>query len=240
MHDDDLMGWRARIGLIVPDALIPTEPWFYRVAPRGVIFLTTRMSLGKKTTPDTLKKMAEHTLRGAKELANAEVDLISFCCTSGSFIEGPGYDQKIIKEIGLSSRRDCIGFRLITKSVERTADHAVRIAENILKLKKPVEKKLYTLIEDMCLSAISLFNLSVETLFREDFQHANETVMNAKKVASMRTNLMEHIFKKTDIEEVSSLGLIIDSIIRTAEYSSDIAEIVLNLNIDKIILSSLD
>ena len=149
-------------------------------------------------------------------------------------------DEKIIKEIGLSSRRDCIGFRLITKSVERTADHAVRIAENILKLKKPVEKKLYTLIEDMCLSAISLFNLSVETLFREDFQHANETVMNAKKVASMRTNLMEHIFKKTDIEEVSSLGLIIDSIIRTAEYSSDIAEIVLNLNIDKIILSSLD
>jgi len=148
-------------------------------------------------------------------------------------------DEKIIKEIGLSNRRDCIGFRLITKSVERTADHAVRIAENILRLKTPLEKKLYEMIEDMNLSAISLFNSSVENLFRDDFQTANETVMNAKKVASMRTDLMEHIFKKTDIEEVSSLSLIIDSIIRTAEYSSDIAEIVLNLNIDKI-MSSLD
>lgn len=99
MYDEDLVGWRARIGLIVPDSLIPTEPWFYRVAPRGVIFLTSRMSLGKKATPEALKKMKENAIRAAQELANAEVDLISFCCTSGSFIEGVGYDKKIIKEI---------------------------------------------------------------------------------------------------------------------------------------------
>ena len=99
MIDQELMGWRARIGLIVPDSLIPTEPWFYRVKPKGVSFLTTRMSLGKKTTPETLKKMKEHVLRGARELANAEVDVIGFCCTSGSFIEGIGYDQRISEEI---------------------------------------------------------------------------------------------------------------------------------------------
>jgi maleate isomerase len=99
MLDEDLMGWRARIGLIVPDSLIPTEPWFYRVKPKGVSFLTTRMALGKKTTPEALKKMKEHVLRGARELASSEVDIIGFCCTSGSFIEGLGYDQKISKEI---------------------------------------------------------------------------------------------------------------------------------------------
>lgn len=99
MIDQDLMGWRARIGLIVPDSLIPTEPWFYRVKPRGVSFLTTRMAMGKTTTPENLKKMKEHVIRGAKELANAEVDVIGFCCTSGSFIEGVGYDKKISKEI---------------------------------------------------------------------------------------------------------------------------------------------
>jgi len=99
MIDQDLIGWRARIGLIVPDSLIPTEPWFNRVKPKGVSFLTTRMSFGKKTTPETLKKMKEHVLRGARELANSEVDVIGFCCTSGSFIEGVGYDKKIAQEI---------------------------------------------------------------------------------------------------------------------------------------------
>jgi maleate isomerase len=114
MNDEDLMGWRARIGLIVPDSLIPTEPWFYRVRPKGVIFLTTRMSLGKRVTPETLKKMKEHVLRGARELANSEVDLIGFCCTSGSFIEGSGYDERIIKEIesevGIQATTTTTGF----------------------------------------------------------------------------------------------------------------------------------
>lgn len=114
MIDQDLMGWRARIGLILPDSLIPTEPWFNRVKPQGVSFLATRMMLGKKTTPETLKKMNEHVLRGARELANAEVDVIGFCCTSGSFIQGIGYDQKISKmienEVGIPATTTTSGF----------------------------------------------------------------------------------------------------------------------------------
>ena len=42
---------------------------------------------------------------------------------------------------------------------------------------------------------------------------------------------MKHILKRTDVEEVSSLSLIVESVTRVAEYASDIAEIVLNLNI---------
>jgi maleate isomerase len=99
MNDEDLMGWRARIGLLVPDSLIPTEPWFYRVKPKGVTFLTTRMLHGKKSNPEELRKMKDHVIRGVRELANAEVDVIGFCCTGASFIGGIGYDKKLIEEI---------------------------------------------------------------------------------------------------------------------------------------------
>jgi maleate isomerase len=99
MNDEDLMGWRARIGIMVPDSLIPTEPWFYRVKPKGVTFLTTRLLYGKITTPETLKKMWDHIGTAAQELANSNVDIIGYCCTSGSFIGGAGNDQKIIEEI---------------------------------------------------------------------------------------------------------------------------------------------
>ncbi len=44
-------------------------------------------------------------------------------------------NPRISKEIGLASSKDCLGYRLVTKSVERTADHAVNIAENVLTLK---------------------------------------------------------------------------------------------------------
>jgi len=99
MNDEDLMGWRARIGLMVPDSLIPTEPWFYRVKPKGVTFLTTRLLYGKITTPETLKKMWDHIGTAAQELANSVVDIIGYCCTSGSFVGGVGNDKKIIAEI---------------------------------------------------------------------------------------------------------------------------------------------
>lgn len=99
MNDEDLMGWRARIGLMVPDSLIPTEPWFYRVRPNGVSFLTTRLYYGKKTTPETLMKMWDGIGMAAKELSNSVVDVIGYCCTSGSFVGGAGDNEKIIKTI---------------------------------------------------------------------------------------------------------------------------------------------
>ena len=99
MNDEDLMGWRARIGIMVPDSLIPTEPWFYRVKPKGVTFLTTRLLYGKLTTPETLKEMWNHVGTAAQELANSVVDVIGYCCTSGSFVGGAGNDQRLIEEI---------------------------------------------------------------------------------------------------------------------------------------------
>ena len=47
-------------------------------------------------------------------------------------------NARVVKEIGLNSPRDCLGYRLIAKSVERTADHATKIAENVLLLKENV------------------------------------------------------------------------------------------------------
>ncbi|MGF3522864.1 MAG: PhoU domain-containing protein, partial [Candidatus Bathyarchaeia archaeon] len=43
-------------------------------------------------------------------------------------------NPRIIKEVGLDNPRNCLGYRLIAKAVERTADHATKISENVLLL----------------------------------------------------------------------------------------------------------
>jgi phosphate uptake regulator len=144
-------------------------------------------------------------------------------------------DLNILKEIGLSTRRDCLGFRLITKTVERTADHAVEIAENILNLPKPPSLELYHEIADMSESATSIFNQCIEILYTRDFDAANRIVQNAKSAAEKQNQLTAEILKIANQNEISCLSLIVESIKRVAEYSSDIAEIVLNLNIDQVI-----
>lgn len=149
-------------------------------------------------------------------------------------------DERIIQEIGLATGRDCLGYRLITKTVERTADHAVEIVKHIETLKTPLEPKLFEQIEDMSASAMSVFNEAIGALFKLDFNLANKIVQKAKQVALLEDKLVKSVMKRAKVEEVSEvtdLTLIIESIRRAAEYASDIAEIILNLTIDQVVLS---
>jgi phosphate uptake regulator len=146
-------------------------------------------------------------------------------------------DMSILHGIGLSNGRECLGYRLITKFVERTADHAVEIARNITNLKHPLDEDLLKGIESMGIAAISVFGESVESLFKRDFRFAEETVRKAKQTASLKEGLMSSVFTEKHAEDASSLSLMIESISRAAEYASDIAEIVLNLNVDQIVVA---
>jgi hypothetical protein len=54
----------------------------------------------------------------------------------------------------------------------------------------------------------------------------------------MEAKVIQKIIKHSPPEEVPSLRLIIESILRTAEYGADIAEIVLNMTIREVIKES--
>ena len=147
-------------------------------------------------------------------------------------------DASVLHGIGLSSGRECLGYRLITKFVERTADHAVEIGRNISVLKHALEPQMLKRIESFSRAAVEVFDESIESLFKKDFRFAEQVVQKAKKVASLRNDLMASIFTEKHVEEVASLALILESITRAAEYASDIAEIVMNLSVDQIVSSS--
>jgi phosphate uptake regulator len=143
-------------------------------------------------------------------------------------------NPRIITEIGLSGARDCLGYRLITKSVERTADHAVSIAENVLLLKKRIDDDTLRKIEDMSTLAISAFEDAINSLFKHDFNLAENVIERTKEVAKLEKEAVLSS-QKIGIEEIASLRLLIESVRRTAEYASDITEIVLNLNIESVL-----
>jgi phosphate uptake regulator len=141
----------------------------------------------------------------------------------------------VLKDIGLSSPRDCLGYRVIAKSVERIADHAVKIAENLLSLDDKIDDFALEKVSEMSLFARSVFDDSIKSLFKKDYLLADSVVMKAKTIASMEDQATMAIVKKVETVEMSSLRLIMESLRRTAEYASDIAEIVLNLNVNQIV-----
>ena len=143
-------------------------------------------------------------------------------------------NTRIVREIGLKNPRECLGYRLIAKSVERTADHATKIAENILLLRKNVEESLVEKIGRMSNLAISMFEDSVEALFKGDFNLAETVIEKISQIAKLEKDAVLSS-QEVGVEEVASLRLIIESVRRTAEYASDIAEVVLNLNVESVL-----
>lgn len=94
-----MYGWRTRIGLLIPSTNTTMEVDFHRLAPDGVSVHTARLKTQKEATIETLVKMEEETEEAAESVATAEVNVIVYGCTSGSFIKGPEWNKKMIKKL---------------------------------------------------------------------------------------------------------------------------------------------
>lgn len=138
-------------------------------------------------------------------------------------------NPRLLKEIGLSSPSGCLGYRLVTKSVERVGDHAVRIAEKVKKLKKPAGKESLKKISAMSTFSSSLFEESISALFKEDYDLAEEVIRKKENIESLENEAIQCILERGFREDVINLRLISESLRRIAGYSADIAEVVLNL-----------
>jgi phosphate uptake regulator len=141
-------------------------------------------------------------------------------------------DGHVLKESGLKSPRECLGYRLITKSVERMADHAVNIAHNRLELTlSVVNSEVLEEFQRLSEFALEIFESAMDSLFEEDYGLADKTLNKAEQTRDLETEVLYKIVKHAPPEEVPALRLIVESILRTAEYGADIAEVVLNMTI---------
>ncbi len=143
-------------------------------------------------------------------------------------------NQRIVKEIGLGTQKECLGYRLIAKSVERTADHATKIAENTLLLNYPVNEDLMQKISELSELANKMFEQSVEALFKHDFNLAESVIEKLSQTHKLEKEAVLRL-PSSKVEESVNIRLIIESVRRTAEYASDISEVVLNLNVESVL-----
>jgi len=93
-----MYGWRGRIGLIVPSSNTTMEMELHSALPEGVSLHTARMPL-KNVTEEELLAMSGLAVEGARLLKDANVDLILYGCTSGSFIGGGEFDRELAEKI---------------------------------------------------------------------------------------------------------------------------------------------
>jgi len=189
--------------------------------------------LAKSMSNDAILAMRENNLELAQEVINTDDEVDRFGFYIIRQLKIAIQNEHMLKEMGFRNARDCLGYRLVVKNIERTGDHAAFIAKDILEFKKPVKKDIIEKIEEMNEFALSVLDDSCLALFKEDYMQAEKTIEKTIEIVKYEKKVRDASKSLKDDEEIYRIRRITENIRRISEYASDIAEIVLNMNIEK-------
>jgi maleate cis-trans isomerase len=93
-----MYGWRARLGVLVPSSILPTEPEFARMTPEGVSCHFHRIAF-EGGGIDKLKKVEQGLEDATRIIMHVHPAAMAMTGTGVSFAGGYGYDQKMIEKM---------------------------------------------------------------------------------------------------------------------------------------------
>jgi phosphate uptake regulator len=184
---------------------------------------------------DALLAVKEGNLELAREVIDSDDEVDRFGFYIIRQLKIAIQNEYMLREMGFTNARQCLGYRLIVKNIERTGDHAVLIAKDLLEFKESVRKDAMDKIEDLNDFATSVLDLACLALFKEDFAQAEKAIEKASELSKYEKKIIESVKVIKDEEEAYRIRRMAENIARIAEYASDIAEIVLNMNVEKLL-----
>ncbi|WP_042684419.1 phosphate uptake regulator PhoU [Candidatus Nitrosotenuis chungbukensis] len=193
------------------------------------------LHLAKSMLRDALLAVKEGNIELAKEVIDSDDEVDRFGFYIIRQLKIAIQNEYMLKDMGFTNARQCLGYRLIVKNIERTGDHAVLITKDLLEFKRPIKNNIMEKIEDLNDFAVSVLDQACLALFKEDFNLAELAIKRASDASKYEKKMLELIKSIKDEEEAYRIRRMSENIIRIAEYASDIAEIVLNMNIEKLL-----
>lgn len=191
--------------------------------------------LAKSMSNDAILAVKGNDLELAQEVINTDDEVDRFGFYIIRQLKIAIQNEHMLKEMGLRNARNCLGYRLIVKNIERTGDHAAFIAKDLLEFKKPVKKNIVEKLQNMNEFCLSVLDESCLALFKEDNSQAEKTIIKINKIAKFEEDIINAARSLKDDEEIYRIRRMTENIRRVSEYASDIAEIVLNMNVEKML-----
>ena len=191
--------------------------------------------LARSMSNDAILAVRENNWELAQEVINTDDEVDRFGFYIIRQLKIAIQNEYILKEMGFKNARNCLGYRLIVKNIERTGDHASWIARDLLEFKKSISTDALDRLQDMNEFCLSILDDSCLALFKEDYTQAEMNIKKAQDITMYEAEVKKASEFLNDSEELYRVRRMAENIRRVAEYASDISEIVLNMNIEKVI-----
>ena len=205
--------------ILIKDLLDPKEMPFDKTIKRMYILAQNMHEDAVRALENGNKDLAEQVIN-----RDDQIDRLNWLVERQAHI--------VLRDIILCQKmnitlEDASNFQLISRFLERIADHAVKIAKSVLRINfEKIDKKLLNSITIVSKLSLDLLNLSLDAWLQKSLSLANKNIESIEDLISK----CEKIEFNTDnsAEFAVEIGYIIESIRRTGEYSSDISEIIIN------------
>src|SRR6266571_3331486 len=193
--------------------------------------LISRMSLiAKLMLRDAVESLRNKDQALADEVIKRDEEIDRFYLFIVRQLTMAVLNRSLIQEIGLSDPRDCLVYRVVSKSLERIADHATTIARMSASIENPLPPRLVDEISKASDITISVLEDSLKALAKSDGILANKSIASAESVEREAENVMDKLFTfKLSPKSTVAVRLVLESLKRVSEYSEDVAEMAINL-----------
>lgn len=125
--------------------------------------------------------------------------------------------------------------RMAAGPIERIADHARKIAKVTTTLNAPIPDDIMEMIETTSQISRKIVEDAIDALYNFDVVLANQVIDRVSNMSLMITKLNGAILDIDSYGSVAALGTVVDSIDRTGDYGSNIAEIAINSAMSRVL-----
>ncbi len=180
---------------------------------------------------DALQALRAGDANLAREVVQRDHEADKFCLLVIRQLKEALRNADFMRQAGIASSLDCMGYRVIVRSIERIGDHAENIARHIPALAgrgSPLVEEVAALGE----RCLFVFEGTLEALASREPEAANRWISQAKEHQGEASSLEERLRRsRLPAPAQTALASILESLRRTAGISADIGEIVLNMSV---------
>jgi len=190
----------------------------------------TRMRLiALSMLEDAITALAEFDKDMARDVIQRDDDVDRLWMVVSRIFRSTLRTPKAAEELGLP-REICFDYQSAARQLERIADHATKIGHLTLNLNEPAPDDVDEAISELFDDAAAIVDAGMDALFLDDSDEAtalaNEARASVQEIDAHAREIDE-LLRDLDPTRAQLLGLIVDSVSRSADYGGNIAETAL-------------
>jgi phosphate uptake regulator len=208
--------------VVIQDLLDSSELSIHNAVRRMHLISTSMLG-------EAVDALGEHDLTIAADVMDRDDDVDRLWYVVSRIFRGALRSPQVAQEIGLG-RETAFDYHSSARQLERVADHAAKIARVTHDLDEEIPDDVADALADLEADAVDIIGTSMDALFEDDPEEATRLANEARagvRDIDEQTRAVDDLLHDLDAHHAQHLGLVVDSLSRSADYGGNIAETAL-------------